>query len=97
MKVKRDLIGKDVRIIWRDPVSDHEKLVSLKEPLKKGRAALATWIERGVIDDITEGVVRLLVAVTYSAGEDRPDEALVGWIPEELIDEIEIAEYKKVE
>lgn len=97
MKVSKHLIGKEAKIHWVDPVSNHESLINLKEPAKKGRAALARWIERGVIDDITEGVVRLIIAETFSAGEEKPDEAIIGWIPEDLITKIEIGEYKDVE
>lgn len=96
MRVPKHLIGKEVRLTWQDPMSDHDKLINLKDA-RKGRAALARWRERGVIDDITEGVVRFIQSETYPAGEEHPDEAIIGWIPEELITRIEVGEYKDVE
>jgi hypothetical protein len=58
----------------------------------KGLAALARWVERGVIDDITEGVVRIRMSEGFSLNEQGSmvlDEATFGWVPEELIDDCE--------
>ena len=97
MKVTKAYLHKEVRITWLDPISNHEKLVNLSDPVRKGRAALAKWIERGIIDDITDGVIRVVQSQSFSPGEETPDEAIIGWIPEELIEEIEIGEFKKGE
>ena len=60
MTIDRALIGRAVRITWRDANYADGPLA----PLLTGRAALATWTEYGVIHDITEGVV--LLAHSYS-------------------------------
>ena len=91
MKITRHHIGKECRVTWVDPCSQRVSL----ENAKKGLAALAKWIERGVIDDVTEGVVRLIQSYAYSAGEKEPDEAIIGWIPEDLIISCEIMEPMK--
>jgi hypothetical protein len=94
VKVPKSIIGKEVRITWIDPISsDRIKMLDAR----KGRSALSTWRERGVIDDITEGVVRFLQSEATSPGEDRHDEAIIGWIPEELITLIEVGEFKEIE
>lgn len=87
MKVSRANIGKEVRITWRDPVSSER--LSIEKALK-GRAALAIWIERGVIDDITDGVVRFRQSEARFAGDENSDEAIFGWVPEELIEKCEV-------
>jgi hypothetical protein len=94
VKVPKSIIGKEVRITWIDPISsDRIKMLDAR----RGRSALSTWRERGVIDDITDGVVRFLQSEATSPGEDRHDEAIMGWIPEELITRIEVGEFKEIE
>lgn len=85
MKISRNYIGKVVCIVWEDPTGGGERLHI--EKAKKGRAALARWHEYGRIDDITEGVVRFRQSEATTAGEAEPDEAIFGWVPEELIKE----------
>jgi hypothetical protein len=82
MKLPRSVIGKEVKLTWLDPVGSER--VDIEKALK-GRAALASWVERGVIDDITEGVVRFRQSEATLAGQDKPDEAIFGWVPEDLI------------
>jgi len=86
LKITRHHIGKEVRVTWVDPCSQRVAL----ETAKKGKAALAKWIERGVIDDVSDGVVRLIQSQAFSAGDAQPDEAIIGWIPEDLIETCEI-------
>ena len=88
MKIPKSYVGKEARITWRDPAG---KRLDWHEA-KVGQAALAKWVERGLIDDVTEGVVRIVQSEAYSSGEDTPDEGLFGWIPEELIDKCELME-----
>ena len=98
MRVTKALVGKQVRIRWMDPrgfdtishfPTDHRDI-------PKGRALLARWEEWGTIDDITDGVVRLI----QSVANDPPDEALQNQavtysaIPEVLIEHIVILEDK---
>lgn len=87
MKIGSKYLGKEVRITWRDPVSS-ERLDIAKA--RKGRAALASWVERGIIDDITDGVVRFIQSEAISPGDTVADEAVFGWVPEELIEKCEI-------
>lgn len=93
MKVGRQYVGKYVEFVWRDPTAATAKTaVGSLEGLEKGRSALAIWKERGVIIDLTEGVVVL----EHSYGIDPPigvkeyDEHTCTWVPEELIESITI-------
>lgn len=88
MKITKHFLNKEVRLEWLDPCSERVSLAHAK----KGKGALARWVERGVIDDITEGVVRLIQSHAYSPGQEEADEGLVGWIPEDLIEDIEVME-----
>lgn len=98
MKISRQLLGKLVELTWKDPCEDRVKchLPNL-EDLPKGRAALATWKERGVIDDITDGVVRLVQSEGHEPGAGKPDEFKCQWICEELIEAVRVAEFQAVE
>lgn len=89
MKVNKSLVGKEIRVTWHDPAG--KQRVDWKEVLV-GRAALAKWIERGKVHDVSEGVLTIVQSEAWSAGETYPDEGSFGWIPEELIDQIEILE-----
>lgn len=93
MKITKHYIGKEVRITWLDPCSQR---VSLENAMK-GKAALAKWVERGIVDDLTDGVVRLVQSQAFSGlSAVEPDEGIFGWIPEDLIEKIEIMEPEKV-
>ena len=88
MKVTRNYLNKICRITWLDPVSNNDR-----EPIStaaKGSAALAKWVEYGMIDDLTDGVVRFRHSENYDPGESEVHEALFGWVQEELIVDIEI-------
>jgi len=56
----------------------------------KGNAALAKWVEYGVIDDITDGVVRFRHGENYDPGEVEINQAMYGWLPEVLILDIKL-------
>ena len=88
MKVGKQYLGKYVEITWKDPGSTRVKA----DKARRGLAALATWHERGIIDDITEGVVRIAHADAAEPGEPLPDEFEYTWVPEELITNITIYE-----
>ena len=90
MKVGRQYIGKYVEIIWRDPIGGRHEVEASELP--RGRTALAVWRERGVIDDVTEGVVRLIQSDNEGSPIGVKKEVEAGWVPEELIDRIEIYE-----
>lgn len=88
MKLSKNLVGKEVRVTWHDPAG---KRCDWHE-MRTGRAALAKWIERGKVHDVSEGVLTIVQSEAWSAGELEPDEGMFGWIPEELIDNCEIME-----
>jgi hypothetical protein len=87
MNVPRRLIGRYVEIQWMDP---HFNKVELLATLR-GRIALATWIERGVIVDVHEGVVKVEHSLGIAAGQPitNPNEHAYTAIPEALIEKIE--------
>lgn len=82
MKVTKGHLGKRVSLTWLDPVTDR-----VKEKFK-GREALARWTEEGIIDDITDGVVRLQKSEGYSPRMREPDEWEYTWVLEDLIVDI---------
>jgi len=86
VKITKHHIGKEVKLTWLDPCSDRCSL----ENARIGKQALAKWVERGVIDDVTEGVVRFIQSYAYSPGQEQPDEGIIGWVPEDLIESCEI-------
>jgi hypothetical protein len=75
-----------VEIQWMDPCWQRVSLV--ESP--KGRAALATWVERGVIYDVTDGVVIIQHSLAAHIGKpiSEPDEHAFTPIPESLIERI---------
>ena len=94
MKVGRQYIGKHVEILWRDPGSGHAK-GRKREEIPRGLPALASWVERGVIDDITDGVIR----VVHSEGRQAQHvegvddlEMSCTWVPDDLVDTITVYE-----
>jgi hypothetical protein len=93
MKLPRHLIGKEIRVTWHDPISSVERLAPIEAP--KGLAALATWVERGVVDDVTEGVVRFRMSECFEGG--NVTEATYGFVPEDLIDSYEIMVPEKLQ
>ena len=99
MKITRSLIGKYVEVKWHDPGTSHTK-GRKREEIPRGLNALASWVERGVIDDITEGVARII----HSEGKSPQHvegvddlEFFCTWVPEELVDLITVYEPLKPE
>ena len=86
MNVPRRLIGKLVEIQWMDPNSARGPLATMV----KGRAALASWREYGVIHDVTDGVVLIVHSYASQPGEplERPDEGERTAIHEALIERV---------
>lgn len=97
MKAGKHLIGKFVEIQWRDPAGGVTRQQLKDAPI--GRAALATWREYGVVDNITDGVVRIVHSAGAEPGEpaDSTDEICMSAVPEELIERIRIFETMKEE
>ena len=98
MRVGKEYLNKYVEVSWRDPnearVSANARDYSV---LPKGRAALATWQERGVVTDLTEGVLRIEHSrAMHAPGIDgQSDEFVFTFVPEELVEAISV--YKKEE
>jgi len=96
VKIPRAVIGKFAEVTWRDPgngrVTSHDR--KNRSDVARGMEALATWREYGVIDDVTEGVVRII----HSIGEDPPrvddksDDFFCTWVPEALVEQIRVFE-----
>ena len=88
MNISKRYLGKYVELQWADPCFN--KIGISESP--RGRAALATWIERGVIVDITDGVVKIEHSVAAHAGKPvtDPDEHAYTPIPESLIESITV-------
>lgn len=88
MKVPKAYLGRVVSLQWMDPTFTR---VELPSPLK-GREALSTWLEYGMIDDITDGVVRIVHSSARKCGSDETDELAFTGIPEALIERITLYE-----
>lgn len=86
MNVPRRLIGKVVSIQWCDPNNARGPI----ETLKKGRDALATWLEFGTLHDVTDGVVIVAHSYATEPGGDRPDEIQCTAIHEALIEKVTV-------
>jgi hypothetical protein len=88
MNVSKRYIGKYVELQWMDV---QFKKVEIHES-PKGRPALATWLERGVIVDVSDGVVKIEHSVAAMAGQPvtDPDEHAYTAIPESLIESITV-------
>lgn len=89
MKVGRAYLGKQVKLTWRDP---REAVIhELDHPFARGQGALATQVNYGLIDDITEGVVRIRHnEASHPQDRPNPSEWSVTWVPEELIVAVEL-------
>lgn len=92
MRVPRSYIGKMIEATWRDP---YTAMISCQpEQIPKGIAGLAVRKERGIIQDISDGVV----LINHSDGHSptMPDVARADvdyqltWVQETLIEEIEL-------
>ena len=84
MRVSKQLVGRFVEVTWRDPAETGR--VKRSEVLQ-GRAALATWEECGVIEDVSEGVV--FIRHSRSREFHAKEEELVGtYVPEDLIEKV---------
>ncbi len=96
MKIGKQYIGRMVEFQWMDPNFGKGEL----HTLLRGRAALATWVERGVIVDITDGVVLIAHSEASSAGKQPPpsgtDELARTAVPEVLIEKLTLFAVEKV-
>ena len=88
MNVPRRLIGKVVSIQWCDPNNARGPI----ETLKKGRDALATWLEFGTLHDVTDGIVLIAHSYATEPGGEKPDEVQRTAIHEALIEKVTVYE-----
>jgi len=78
------MLGRVVEIKWTDPNTDRSAITSLK----KGRVALATWTEYGIVYDITDGIVLIVHSMAASPGVEETDEVVRTAVPESLIESL---------
>ena len=94
MKLSRALVGKQVRIVWKDPRTARlvSKFPDTHRDIVRGRQTLATWTEWGLVEDITEGVLHLRqgCAVDPPLETDQQHEVQLSIVPEELIEAVAI-------
>lgn len=68
MKVPRKFLGQYVEVEWVDPFQDTYDVIRGDFP--KGRDSLGKWKERGVLVDITEGVLIIQHSVCKLAEQE---------------------------
>lgn len=96
MKIGRQYLGRVCEVVWRDPKWDRVVSVDTnnRSDIPRGMAALARWREYGVIDDITEGVIRIVHSAGDCAGRNPAstdaDEYVCTWVPEALVETIRV-------
>lgn len=86
-----------VEVIWRDPGTGHTKVrLADRSDGAGGQGALATWRERGVIDNMTDGVARIVHSegtdASYVTEDEKSLELSCTWVPEALIEKIVVYE-----
>ncbi len=89
MNIPKKLIGRYVEIIWRDPAMAHVKSHTADHSdLPRGLSILAIQKERGVISDITEGVVRIdhTESIDSPLVPDRTEDFSCTWVQEAIIE-----------
>lgn len=95
MRLSKALLGKQVRIRWRDQrqfgIQSHH---ADRRDVPRGRKTLAYYEEWGVVDSIEEGVLHLLQSIgSDPPGEDnRSDQLSFSVVPEESIESIIVLE-----
>lgn len=89
MKIGRQYLGKVVEIQWCDPNFDR---VDVNDSMLKGRAALATWKEYGVVHDVTDGVVLIVHSAASMPGRAPGETDEVGRtaVHEALIEKVTV-------
>lgn len=81
MRINKKFIGQFVEVSWKDPSSDTVDVIEGQFP--RGNSALAGWKERGVLIDLTDGVLTIQHSVCeIPNGWPRYH---CTWVPEELV------------
>lgn len=91
MKIGKQYLGKVVELTWRDPRFDRETLSKVHH----GRDALAMWQEFGRVDEIIDGVVRIVHSAGREPGALAVDEICATWVVEDLVEAITVYEPMK--
>lgn len=88
----RAVLRKRVLIKWRDPCAhDFE---GRYEDLPKGAGGLSVWEEEGVLDDLTDGVARLIHSRCEKGQPTANCRYLTSLIPVDLIYEIQVGTFE---
>lgn len=94
MKIPKSYLGRYVEVTWRDPVGVQRAPI---DQAPKGLSGMAKWEERGIVDDVTEGVVRILHSTGYEPGHDKADEISYTLVPEDLIIAVRVFKEEEVQ
>jgi len=93
VRIPKSYIGQRVELVWRDPCHNRvDTPAGDRSLIPRGYAALATWTEYGILEDITDGVV----VICHSIGEDpshsseRRDALFYTWTHEMLVTKVTI-------
>lgn len=99
MKVPKSIVGKLVEVTWRDPSFARISC----PPLLLPEIALATAKDRGVVDNLKDGVIRLIHADTRhdpnlaAISDEMPTVTYqVSWIHESMVESITVFEPSQV-
>jgi hypothetical protein len=86
VRVPRSAIGRFVALTWLDPLGFMRAPI---DSAPKGNEGLAKWTEHGVIDDLTDGVVRIIHSRGHAPTDhDRVDEISGSLVPEDRVVDI---------
>ena|SRR3972149_3872543 len=92
MKINRTYLGKYVELTWRDPGEARQSIPNYRDR-PRGLGCLATWRERGIIIDITDGVVQLEHSHATGAPLLKQDDEIVcTFVPEDLVESVVVYE-----
>jgi hypothetical protein len=93
MRNPKTLIGKYVEVVWRDPCrASWRSLLPNKADVPRGEHALPLWRERGVVDDVTDNVLRIVHSecTESGAGQDTMPEYIFTLVPADRIEAITV-------
>lgn len=93
MRIPKQLLGKMVVLHWLDPTSRTEEIKTRDaSDLPRGEKGLTKRIERGLLDDLTDGVVRIRHWESLGEWNNEPDEIYATWVQEDLIRDLVVYE-----
>lgn len=89
LRPTKALLGNYIEVTWRDPIGVQRQPLEVANAMK-GLSGLATWSERGIVDDMTDGVLRIVHSEGREPGSGKVDEISYTLVPEDLIISISI-------